>query len=295
MSYAPFGENYNNSGTSDYNFTGQNQDTEAGYTGYDDFLFREYSPVQGRWLSPDPAGMAAVNTTNPQSWNRYAYVLNNPLALVDPRGLDCVYLTDDGKNVEEIDKEVINDGECASTGGYWVDGEVSNANDVSTNYETGVVDAYTVSYYNGLDEFNIAYGPDNPSSFGAWTQTWTIPSILSGSSLSTTPVSTGGTGGGGGGGETQKPLPPCTAQQLADKVNHANQTFIDTFNTDMEQGVGFAMGVGCLGGSLAGGLPGCATGAGTAGGVAILPAAGWGAIHGTYSAYKEAFSPPTCQ
>ncbi len=26
---------------------------------------------------------------NPQSWNRYAYVQNNPLALVDPFGLDC--------------------------------------------------------------------------------------------------------------------------------------------------------------------------------------------------------------
>lgn len=84
VSYAPFGESYNASGTTDYDFTGQNQDTEAGYY---DFLFREHSPVQGRWMSPDPAGMSAVDPTNPQSWNRYAYVLNNPLALVDPLGL----------------------------------------------------------------------------------------------------------------------------------------------------------------------------------------------------------------
>jgi RHS repeat-associated protein len=52
-----------------------------------DALYREYSIPQGRWISPDPAGLAAVDPSNPQSWNRYAYVLNNPLANVDPDGL----------------------------------------------------------------------------------------------------------------------------------------------------------------------------------------------------------------
>jgi len=52
-----------------------------------DFLKREYHPVWGRWVSPDPAGLGAVNPANPQSWNRYAYVTNNPLALTDPTGL----------------------------------------------------------------------------------------------------------------------------------------------------------------------------------------------------------------
>jgi len=37
-------------------------------------------------MSPDPAGMAAVDPGNPQTWNRYAYVENNPLAYVDPDG-----------------------------------------------------------------------------------------------------------------------------------------------------------------------------------------------------------------
>src|SRR5258705_7849672 len=41
-------------------------------------------------MTADPAGLAAVNPSNPQSWNRYAYVLNNPLNSIDPLGLsDC--------------------------------------------------------------------------------------------------------------------------------------------------------------------------------------------------------------
>ncbi len=52
-----------------------------------DFPFREYSAAQGRWLSPDPAGLAAVSPADPQSWNRYAYVANQPLSAIDPLGL----------------------------------------------------------------------------------------------------------------------------------------------------------------------------------------------------------------
>ncbi|MGB8539932.1 MAG: RHS repeat-associated core domain-containing protein, partial [Acidobacteriaceae bacterium] len=82
--YAPFGEQYAQSGTADPSFTGQNQDTASNLF---DFLYREQSPIQGRWISPDPAGAAAVDPTNPQSWNRYGYVRNSALFLVDPLGL----------------------------------------------------------------------------------------------------------------------------------------------------------------------------------------------------------------
>ena len=82
--YAPFGENYEGQGSTDLSFTGQNQDTVSGL---DDFLYREYSPAQGRWIKPDPSGLQAVDTTNPQSWNRYGYVNNSPLATVDSKGL----------------------------------------------------------------------------------------------------------------------------------------------------------------------------------------------------------------
>ncbi len=43
-----------------------------------------YSLRHYRWLSPDPV---AGDILNPQSLNRYAYVLNNPTNLIDPQGL----------------------------------------------------------------------------------------------------------------------------------------------------------------------------------------------------------------
>jgi hypothetical protein len=43
-----------------------------------------HDSTEGRWLSPDPL---AGDLSNPQSLNRYAYVLNNPTTLTDPLGL----------------------------------------------------------------------------------------------------------------------------------------------------------------------------------------------------------------
>jgi RHS repeat-associated protein len=83
MAYAPFGETYALSGSTDPAFTGQRQDTVAGVF---DFPNREYSN-EGRWSSADPSGKAAFHLTDPQSLNRYAYVRNTPLNLVDPTGL----------------------------------------------------------------------------------------------------------------------------------------------------------------------------------------------------------------
>jgi RHS repeat-associated protein len=87
--YAPFGETYNEAGMADRSFTGQDQDvvTGSGGTGAYDFLFRKHDPSAGRWLSPDPYGWGAVDQSNPQTLNRYAYVTNSPLNYVDPNGL----------------------------------------------------------------------------------------------------------------------------------------------------------------------------------------------------------------
>jgi RHS repeat-associated protein len=87
--YAPFGENYRENGTIDRSFTAQNQDTVSGLN---DFMYREHTPNQGRWISADPAGRTAVTLTDPQSWNRYAYVNNQPMTKVDSLGLCDVFI-----------------------------------------------------------------------------------------------------------------------------------------------------------------------------------------------------------
>ncbi len=48
---------------------------------------RVYDDLAGRWLTPDPAGLAAADPSDPQTWNMYAYVRNNPTTRVDPTGL----------------------------------------------------------------------------------------------------------------------------------------------------------------------------------------------------------------
>ena len=64
-----------------YRFAGMKFDQESSdyYT-----LNRYYPPNLGRWLTPDPV---AGDILNPQSLNRYAYVLNNPTNFIDPLGL----------------------------------------------------------------------------------------------------------------------------------------------------------------------------------------------------------------
>jgi RHS repeat-associated protein len=57
-------------------------------TSTDHAQFRQYYPVWGRWMSPDPYD-GSYDSNNPQSFNRYAYVLNNPMRFIDPTGLKC--------------------------------------------------------------------------------------------------------------------------------------------------------------------------------------------------------------
>ena len=90
-------------------FTSKERDLE---TGLDYFEARYFASTHGRFTTVDPfAGSGRPST--PQSWNRYAYVLNNPLLLVDPDGMEgqvAQQVVDMGKDkiinkkIEEIQK-----------------------------------------------------------------------------------------------------------------------------------------------------------------------------------------------
>src|SRR5207244_282063 len=66
-----------------YKFTGHERDSE---TGLDHTHFRKYSSNLGRWHSPDPWD-GSCRAEDPQTWNRYAYVLGDPINVIDTTGL----------------------------------------------------------------------------------------------------------------------------------------------------------------------------------------------------------------
>ncbi len=82
--YYPFGGErvITNQDPNQYKFTGKERDTESGL---DYFGARYHSSSLGRFTSVDPSGLSA-NRIQPQSWNRYTYSLNNPLAYTDQNG-----------------------------------------------------------------------------------------------------------------------------------------------------------------------------------------------------------------
>ncbi|MDQ3802234.1 MAG: discoidin domain-containing protein [Acidobacteriota bacterium] len=79
-------------------FTGKERDAE---TRLDYLLARYYASTQGRFTSPDPL-LSSGTVYNPQTWNRYAYTINNPLKYTDPFGMYiCNGSKDQCKDVEK--------------------------------------------------------------------------------------------------------------------------------------------------------------------------------------------------
>jgi len=96
MDYAPFGEElsagigsrtqgqkYGVMEGTRQRYTGLERDA---VTGLDHTLWRKYESKSGRWTSPDPYG-GSMSVADPQSFNRYAYVQNDPVNFIDPSGL----------------------------------------------------------------------------------------------------------------------------------------------------------------------------------------------------------------
>jgi len=90
LDYLPYGEQVAGDTGSTHKFTGKERDAE---TNLDYFGARYYSSSLGRFASTDPKGIALRDLLNPQKLNKYSYVLNNPLSLFDPNGMEEVTIT----------------------------------------------------------------------------------------------------------------------------------------------------------------------------------------------------------
>jgi RHS repeat-associated protein len=89
----PFGDGYTivgGNGVTDTSlfFTGKQHDAD---TGLENFVARYLSSSTGRFMSPDPSGLVYADQANPQTFNLYEYVVNNPLSHIDPWGLALQY------------------------------------------------------------------------------------------------------------------------------------------------------------------------------------------------------------
>ena len=103
-------------------FTSHERDIEIGL---DYFINRFLSSGQGRFTSSDSL-TASAKPTNPQTWNRYVYVLNNPVRLIDPHGLDAedpqeaARVSQDEPNPINTQKATLPDGSCKGCSGQIV-------------------------------------------------------------------------------------------------------------------------------------------------------------------------------
>ncbi|HJP94768.1 MAG TPA: S8 family serine peptidase [Pyrinomonadaceae bacterium] len=66
-----------------HRYTSYERDGDGG----DEAMMRRYNGKWHRFMQPDPSD-GSYDLTNPQSFNRYTYVQNDPANLVDPSGLD---------------------------------------------------------------------------------------------------------------------------------------------------------------------------------------------------------------
>ncbi|HBB95756.1 MAG TPA: hypothetical protein DC054_10230, partial [Blastocatellia bacterium] len=78
------GQGYNASDNNRWKYGMTERDATSGL---DHTWFRKYENLSGRWTSPDPYH-GSEYISQPQSFNRYSYSVNDPVNIVDPDGLD---------------------------------------------------------------------------------------------------------------------------------------------------------------------------------------------------------------
>ena len=109
--FLPFGEEVEVDGTyrTPNQKYGQNDSVRQRFTGYQkdeetklDFAeARMYENRHGRFTAIDPL-LSSGKSANPQTFNRYVYVMNNPLAYTDPSGLQAGTKPDERKIISII-------------------------------------------------------------------------------------------------------------------------------------------------------------------------------------------------
>lgn len=123
--YLPFGQeipatwnrsNYIADSNETLKFTSKERDAE---TGLDYFGERYFSGAQGRFTSADQP-FNDQYPIDPQSWNLYSYVRNNPLKYRDLNGEDCVYTNNAANGTVGLERG----DSCSQQGGTYVNGTV---------------------------------------------------------------------------------------------------------------------------------------------------------------------------
>ena len=126
-------------------FTGKQRDYESGLDNFGARYFGGGNSL-GRFMSPDPIFFQVSMLADPQQWNEYAYVRNNPLSLVDPTG-EAIELTcqdtDPDKCEGERQKELqaLKDAVGKQAGAYLYENKVTTTDangNSTTNYYVGV-------------------------------------------------------------------------------------------------------------------------------------------------------------
>src|SRR3989441_9712519 len=140
----PFGDWLTCSGAdpSPMHFTSKERDSESGL---DNFGARYNASTMGRFMSPD-AFFKDSHVGDPQSWNKYAYVRNNPLRYTDPSGETATVRTECWK-ISQNNSTICNVSISASIAIYAAPGSgltQNQLNDAASTIQSSIQNAWSV-------------------------------------------------------------------------------------------------------------------------------------------------------